>query len=159
THLFVLSGALAVGGAAGIGAAVGVVLIDKDTEASIGTGAKIDALGTTGGHSGVLNGNFSGDDFDHATRHGVVVQATSSEDILHIVAAGGGGYVGVSGAVSVTLINTKTKAFIHGNNTLVNTLDQSDAADAQGVFVAAGDNVTIQTFMLGIAAGFVGIAG
>ena len=40
--------------------------------------------------------------------------AHSSEDILHIVAAGAGGFVGVSGAVGVTLISSTTEAVIEG---------------------------------------------
>jgi hypothetical protein len=141
SHVLLISGALGVGGAAGIGAAVGVLDFTKDTEAFIDTNAHVDALGFSGGHL-ALTGGISGDAFDKTPTHGVIVQAQSSEDILHIVAAGGGGFVGVSGAVGVTLIETKTIATIN-SGAKINTLHQGDAASNQNVQRSAADPVTM----------------
>jgi hypothetical protein len=101
TDVDAISGALA-GGLVGVGASVGVLTIDKDTQAFIGNGAQVDALGAGAGISGVLNGEMvgDGDDFATTTAHGVIVQAQSSEDVFHLAAAGGFGFVGVSGAVT-----------------------------------------------------------
>ena len=74
------------------------------------------------------------------------------------MAAGAGGFVGVSGAVGVTLINTKTLAKV-SQGALINTLHQDVAGGNQSVYVDAGDNATVQTFVIGIAGGFVGVSG
>ncbi|HYC46066.1 MAG TPA: LEPR-XLL domain-containing protein, partial [Burkholderiales bacterium] len=158
TSVLELSGALGAG-FVGVGGSVGVMLVDKDTEASIGAGAKVDALG--GGSSGVsdvINGEMASGDPAKTTARGVIVQAESSEDIMHIVAAGGAGFVGVSGAVGITLINADTEAAVRAG-ALVNTLHQDSAGGDQSVFVNAANEVEVQTFVLGVAGGFVGVAG
>jgi hypothetical protein len=38
--------------------------------------------------------------------HGLIIQAQSSEDVFHLAVAGGVGFVGVSGGISVTLIDS-----------------------------------------------------
>ena len=81
-----------------------------------------------------------------------------SEDILHIVAAGAGGFVGVSGAVGVTLINSNTLAEIM-TGAKINTLHQGLANADQSVYVNAVNDAHVQTYMIGIAGGFVGVAG
>ncbi|WP_456654689.1 hypothetical protein [Bradyrhizobium sp. JR3.5] len=156
SQVFILSGALGVGGSAGIGAAVGVMVFDKDTQAFIGNDAHVDAFGGDG-RGGVLTGGITSGSFDKATESGVIVQAESSENVLHIVAAGGGGFVGVSGAVGITLMNTDTDAII-GQNAVING-DQADAHLGQNVYVNAADAVSVQTYVIGIAAGFAGISG
>ncbi len=158
THVLELSGALA-GGFVGIGGAVGVMLLDKTTAATIGTGAKVDGHGAGTGVGGVLSGIIlDGDRFGFGTGHGVIVQAQSSETIIHIVAAGGVGFVGVSGAVGVTLINSNTTAAI-GALAQVNRADQAFANTQQGVHVSASNDVEIDTFIIGVAGGFVGVTG
>src|SRR5205085_1412112 len=89
---------------------------------------------------------------------GVILQAESSEQILHIVAAGAGGFVGVSGAVGVTLISSDTTAEI-GASAHINTLHQGFAGANQSVWVNAGNDTNVQTFVIGIAGGFVGVSG
>ncbi|HVC51376.1 MAG TPA: LEPR-XLL domain-containing protein, partial [Stellaceae bacterium] len=162
TQVFELSGAIGAGAAAGIGGSIGVMLITKDTEATIGASATVDALGvSTIGIADVLDGGItsgSPDTFDTIAAHGVIVQAQSSEHILHIVAAAGVGYVGVSGAVGVTLINSTTLAEIYGSAN-INTLHPGLASTLQAVYVNAGNDTNVQTFMIGIAGGFVGVAG
>lgn len=157
THVLELSGALA-GGFVGVGGAVGVMLISKDTQATIGNNANVEGLGGGGGVDGVLNGNVSNSHFDTTTAHGVIVQAQSSEDLLHIVAAGGVGFVGVSGAVGVTLVNSSTSAVI-GDGAQINQANPGSADPTQSVYVNASNDVTIQTFIIGVAGGFVGVTG
>jgi hypothetical protein len=158
THVLELSGALA-GGFVGVGASVGVMLISTDTEATIGHLAHVDALGNGGGLTGILDGTITGGtSFETTTAHGVIVQAQSSEEILHIVAAGGAGFVGVSGAVGVTLIKAETDAVIE-SNALIDTLHQGSANADQSIYVNAANNANVQTFIIGVAGGFVGVAG
>lgn len=66
TQVLELSGALA-GGFVGVGASVGVMLITKDTEATIGSSAHVDALANSdgflesnGGIANVLDGTING---------------------------------------------------------------------------------------------------
>lgn len=158
THVLELSGALA-GGLVGIGGAVGVMLLDKTTIATIGAGAKVDGHGAGTGVDGVLNGFIQGGNrFVTETGHGVIVQAQSTETIMHIVAAGGVGFVGVSGAVGLTLINSATTAMI-GASAQINRADQAFASTAQNVHVNASNDVEIDTFIIGVAGGFVGVTG
>ncbi|MCP4707532.1 MAG: hypothetical protein GY869_02815, partial [Planctomycetes bacterium] len=160
TDLDMISGALA-GGFVGVGASVGVLMIDKDTQAYIGTGAEVDALGTGTGISGVIDGTITGggSGFGNTTVHGVVVQAQSNENLFHLSVAGGGGFVGISGAVTVTLINSDTTAYI-GANAQINQTDDNSAGHAdQSVFVVASNNVQITSFAGAVAGGFVGIGG
>jgi hypothetical protein len=159
THVFLLSGALAVGGAAGIGGSVGVMIVDKNTDATIGDGAAVDALGNTADLSGVFDGAINGGNFHTTSARGVIVQAESSENILHIVAAGGaGGYVGAAGAVGVTLISSNTNAEI-GADAHINTLHQNLAGPGQSVYVNAANAANVQTFMIGIAGGVGALSG
>lgn len=160
THILELSGALGAG-FVGVGASVGVMLLGNDTQASIGASAHVDALGNGVGISSVLDGSIitgSPDTFGNGVAHGVIVQAQSSEDVLHIVAAAAAGFVGVSGAVGVTLINGNTDAVI-GDSAVINGLHQGGASGAQSVYVNASDDATVRTFMIGIAGGFVGASG
>ena len=171
THVFLLSGALA-GGVVGVGGSVGVMIIDKNTDAMIGSSAIVDALGNTADESGVFNGALepngtftapagnmiSGGNFGATSARGVIVQAESSEDILHIVATGSGGFVGVSGAVGVTLIHSNTDAEI-GANALINTLHQGFAGSTQSVYVNAVNDANVRTFIVGVAAGAGAVSG
>ena len=167
THVLELSGALA-GGAIGVGGAVGVMLLEKDTTASIGAGAQVRGLGYDAGVSGVLtgatvdNGSLTENgraDFETTTGHGVIVLAASREDILHITAAGGGGLTaGVAGAVSVTLIRSATAAIIDTGADINQGLGGADPN--QSVLVHATNNVKIRTFVVGVGVGGVaGVAG
>jgi hypothetical protein len=160
TDVDAISGALA-GGLVGVGASVGVLTIDKDTQAFIGNGAQVDALGAGAGISGVLNGEMvgDGDDFATTTAHGVIVQAQSSEDVFHLAAAGGLGFVGVSGAVTVTLIDSDTTAYIGQNARINRTGNNAGAGPDQSVFVGASNEVRVTSFAVGIAGGFVGVGG
>ena len=77
-----------------------------------------------------MKSDVSGSSFTSGTANGVVVQATSSEDIQGFVVAGGVGlWAGIAGAVSVGFFNSSTKAFIDSGAT-INT--QSCTANASG---------------------------
>ncbi|HET9187009.1 MAG TPA: hypothetical protein VFN80_03575, partial [Acidothermaceae bacterium] len=157
TQVLELSGALA-GGLVGVGGSVGVMLISKDTQATIGEFAHVDASGNGTGVTTALDGTIVSDSAHRTTAHGVVVQAESSEDVLHIVAAGAGGFVGVSGAVGVTLISSSTEADV-GANAVINGLHQGSANGNQSVYIDATNSATVDTFVIGIAGGFVGVSG
>ncbi|KAG1649189.1 hypothetical protein GQR58_029240 [Nymphon striatum] len=136
----------AIAGAAAVALAgsveqVGVTTGDVSTRAFAGRDNTIDAraVGAT------LNG-FGG----------VAVTATSSEDIFGLVPAIGGGFVGVAGGVSVTLINVLTEAII-GDNADVN--GKAVGASDQSVNVIATDSAKSLTIAGGAAGGFVGVAG
>ena len=47
---------------------------------------------------------------DEVRRSGVIVQAQTSEEILHVGVAAGFGFVGVSGAATVSIIGSNTQA-------------------------------------------------
>lgn len=158
TDVDTISGALA-GGLVGIGGSVGVLTIHKVTEAYIGSGAHVDALGAGTGILGVLDGTMTGggSGFGTTEAHGVIVQAQSSEDIFHLAVAGAGGFVGVSGAVAVTLIDSDTTAYI-GENAWINGTGGNAGADLdQSVFVGASNDIKVTTFAVGAAGGFVGV--
>ncbi|MBK5565795.1 LEPR-XLL domain-containing protein [Ensifer sp. SSB1] len=169
----IVSGAVAIGlsggGAAG---SVGVVHVTKDTEATIGEHATIDARANGAGLSNVLDGGITtsgGDPTGFSTlsgeAHGVIVQAQSSEVVTHIAVAGAGGlYVGIAGAVSVTIIDSDTLAAI-GAGAAINQgfadyqLHPGNVGLGQGVYVNAANDVRITSFAGSAAVGFVGIGG
>jgi hypothetical protein len=157
TNVLELSGALA-GGFVGVGGAVGVMLITKVTDASIGTSANVEGLGNGAAASGILNGVVSGGAFQTTSANGVLVQAQSSETILHIVAAGGVGFVGVSGAVGVASLNITTNATV-GSGAVINDANPASANGNQSVYVDAADNFGFQAYVIGVAGGFVGVTG
>jgi hypothetical protein len=163
TTLTTVTGALA-GGFVGVGGAVGVMSITKDTEAWVAADAKhVDALGGGTGIGGVLDGSIdTGGDKSftkHTEAHGVIVQAQSKENVFHLAVTAAGGFVGVSGGVSVTLISATTKAFI-GNNAQVNQTNGNAGANPnQGVYVTASDEARNFTFAGAVAGGFVGVSG
>ncbi len=96
-------------GSAGIGAAVGVMTVDKVTTALIDTGAVVDAMAIGTGIGNVLTGdkNPGGTDYLRGTISGVIVQSTSTRILTHLaVAAGVGASVGVAGGVAVTIVDS-----------------------------------------------------
>ncbi|MEO8133499.1 MAG: hypothetical protein ABI831_05960, partial [Betaproteobacteria bacterium] len=156
TDLTMVGGSAGIGLYVGVGAAVDVDIITKHTDAHIGTGATVNAKGNSGDMS-VLNGNLASDGFASGAARGLVVQATSSEDIFTLAATGAGGIVGVAGGVTVSIIQSDTTAYI-GTNAKINT-DQTGASGLQSVEVAAANSVTVSDFAGGVAGGLVGAAG
>ncbi len=135
TSILQLSGALA-GGLVGVGGAVGVMLITKVTDATIGNSANVEGLANDGGVTGVLNGTISGGtSFGTGNASGVIVQAQSTELMTHIVAAGGVGFVGVSGAVGLSFLNITTQATI-GADAVINDANPSIRRTAARTFMS-----------------------
>ena len=161
SNITVISGALGAG-FVGVGASVGVMVMDKDTSAFVADNAHVDALGNGTGESGILDGTMQGGDaangFNTGTRHGMMVQAQSSEEILHIGVAAGAGFVGVSGAVNVSVIDSDTQAYI-GNADINQTGANAGANANQGVYVGASNEARVITFTGAVAGGFVGVGG
>ncbi|MBI1395302.1 MAG: LEPR-XLL domain-containing protein, partial [Betaproteobacteria bacterium] len=147
-------------GVAGIGASVGVLNLTKHTDASIGAGAHVDALGFGTGVSGVLTGTGAGTStLDTGTAHGVIVQAKATESVTHLAIAAGAGVVGIAGGVAVTLIDSHTSAHIDANALVNRAGNNAGASQQQGVSVRAGNRIDTTSFAGGIAGGVVGLAG
>ncbi|MBL8225533.1 MAG: leukotoxin LktA family filamentous adhesin [Chromatiales bacterium] len=99
---------------------------------------------------------YSGDGFDATTlARGLLVQATSSEDLLAIAAAGSGGlFAGVSGAVTVENIRSVTRAWID-EGALINVAN--DRANArQDVNVTARNDAKLLVIDGSLAVGPLG---
>ena len=162
TVAYLITGALGVGvGAAGLGGAVSIVDLSKSTEAFIGDYATVNALGNGTSLAGILDGNYtsSGGFETLASFHGVAVQASTSENVTNVAAAGAAGfYAGLAGAVSIELFGSNTQADI-GANAQINT-SSAGASAAQSVNVAAvnqaADNLS---FSGAVSGGIAGIAG
>src|SRR5260370_39337690 len=150
TKLLLITASLA-GGFVGVGVAVGVATLDKDTGAVVGSGSHLTAHAGGSGLTGIYDGNFSGSgDFETFTFHGVAVEAASSEDVFGLSASAGGGFVGVAGGVGVTLMKVLTQAYVVGGSTL---------SSAASVNVCAVDKFKSLTVAGGGGGGFVGVAG
>lgn len=157
TETNMIAGAAAAGfGAAGFGVAVGVNSITKDSQATIGNGVTVNALGGAGTFTGYLPD--SGSDTRTAAMKGLQVQATSKEDLFMVSASGAGGlYAGVSGAVTVTLVNSNTQAVI-GDDAKIN-LTNTGASIDQDVNVTARNQLKSLAFTGSVGVGAVGLSG
>ena len=124
-----------------------MALATKHTEAYLG-GSNVVIVKASGG---ALNGY-----------QGLAVVATSSEKLFGLVAAVGGGFVGVAGAVGVDLLHITTLAHVD-SGTHVNyqwsTGAISGVDSSQSVVVSAADTFNSLTFAGGAGFGFVGAAG
>ena len=126
----IIAGAVAVGGAAGVGATVVVIVADPVTRAHI-SNSITDASGTT------------------------EVRADSLEVIRVLGITGAfGGYAGIGGAVIVSHVETETQAYIDGPSQVNQTL----SGLAQDVIVQAKDDVTMADIAGSAAAGLVGVS-
>ncbi len=156
TETDVIDGTLAAGfGAAGVGGAVGVTRIEKDTTAGVGVGATVNARGNNTGFMQALSGN---DLTDRDPITGLMVEATSSEDLFSVAASGAGGfYAGVSGAVTVSSVDSDTTAVI-GSGALVNQ-GVTNGGATQDVNVSAKNHAKVDAYTGSLALGAVGAAG
>ena len=85
------------------------------------------------------------------------MQGQSSENFFHLDVAVGAGYVGVGGAVGVSVLDSDTTAII-GANTRINRSGGNVGADArQGVYVTAANSASGTHFTGAAAGGFVGV--
>jgi hypothetical protein len=156
TRTSVLAGALAIG-KVGVGAAVSVVNLNKEIDARISEGATVSALGLRGNHT-----IFTGADFSarRADARGVNVQSNSAQSGFTLGVAGSGGGVGVSGVITLYLMDIKNTAAI-ANNVSINTAGGNAGADsAQDVAVTARDETVTSVAAGGVAVGlFAGVSG
>ncbi|HEY3484077.1 MAG TPA: hypothetical protein VGK49_01780, partial [Ilumatobacteraceae bacterium] len=159
TSIIVVGGALA-GGFVGVGLSVGVTSGSKDTQAYLGTGNIVAARATkttalTDAIRKAPTGNLTAAGFESTPdQRGLVVVASSTEDLFGLIIAGGGGFVGVGGAVNVTLLHVTTKAYI-GGGAVVNGDD--DGGSLQDVNVSALGSSKTLTIGGGFAGGLVGV--
>ncbi len=157
TEADLVAGAAAAGfGVAGFGVAVGVSSINKDTQASVGDYAVVSAAGNNAAAAflGFVPGSALGvaSESTQAAMHGLQVQATSSEDLFEVSASGAGGlYVAASGAVTVSTVNSNTRAAI-GDHAQINTAN----ASGQDVNVTARNVLTSEVFTGSAAVGGLG---
>lgn len=142
-------GAIGIGGAStGVGGSVGVLVISKETQATVGDLAKLTSHGTsTNMRQHAVDADLANPIF--AEHSGVIVYARATEDLFNLVLAGGVGFAaGVAGAVNVTSVESSTLAQV-GNYaeltattdvlvTAVNRLDVLSIGGAVGGSVAAG---------------------
>jgi hypothetical protein len=159
TVAYMVTGSLAIGlGTAGIGGAVSIALLDKNTDAYIGSHATVNALGNSSSLSGIFAEAPSGVE-TLATFHGVAVQAESSENVTNIAVAGGlGFYAGLAGGVSVEIFDSNTSAYI-GASAHINA-SSTGASSAQAVDVAAVNHASNFSFAGAIAGAiFAALAG
>ena len=156
TETDVIDGTLAAGfGAAGVGGAVGVSRIEKNTTAGVGVDATVKARGNGAAAMQALSGN---DLNDRDAITGLMVEARSSEDLFSVAASGAGGfYAGVSGAVTVTSVDSDTTAVI-GSGALINQ-GVSDGSATQDVNVSARNHARLDAYTGSLALGAVGAAG
>jgi len=172
TKTYTIAGAIGVGiGVGGIGAGVAVTVVTKDTEAFVGQKSVVDAAGNSaaligsirdGGCSSSSSSSSDGEPEPGfstlAGFHGLAVQAASSENVLSVSAAGGGGfYVGLGGGVSVELVSSTTKAYIDSQAIVNKSLVNPSAADS--VNISAANSATVFGFGGGIGGGIAGIGG
>ncbi|RKY41296.1 MAG: hypothetical protein DRP85_06715, partial [Candidatus Makaraimicrobium thalassicum] len=159
-----IAGAVGIGlSGGGVGAGVAVTIINKDTQAYIGTNTKIDARGNSDTSLTVFSGELNTTTGSFGTTngiHGLYVGAFSSEDIFAVAAAGAGGaFGGLAGAVTVEVIDSDTQARIDGGK--VNYNEQGKVENArQDVYVSAVNDLNMLVIDGSLAGGlFGGIAG
>ena len=111
---------------AGAGASIAATPVVKDIEASIGTGATVDALANAAGPG----------------PHGVVVTAASTDTLFTLAAAGAVGGFGLAGSLSATMADVTTRAFVD-TGAQINTA--AGAAAGQSVTVTATDALKATT--------------
>ncbi|MEQ1829221.1 MAG: hypothetical protein ABL921_24875, partial [Pirellula sp.] len=159
TNTTLIAGAV-FGGAAGLGASVGVMTVDKETVATIDNNAFVVARGYGTGIDSVLTGSKSpdGNTILRGTYSGLIVQSTSSENLDHFaVAAAGAGVTGLAGGVAVTIVDSNTLATI-GASAIIN-LPSTTPSTAQVAYVNASNTIDGIAFAGALASGAVGASG
>lgn len=159
TDLDVIAAGVGVGGFGG-GGGVGVIALNKHTQALLGDGATVDALAKGDAVSGVFDGTVlnDGGSFETAAVRGVIVQAHSTENVLHLALAAAGGVVGAAGGVTVTMIDSDTTAEIGADAQVNQTQNNAAATSLQQVYVNAANEARVTSFA-GAAAGGLGAVG
>lgn len=119
------------GGAAGIGAAVGVAVVTNDTQAGIVTGATLDALG------------------------GIAVKAEQDTSLDIYSVAGSVGAAGIAGAFSIGVIDNTTKAYVEDGTAVKAATLEADGSTE----ISARSSEKITSGTVTAAGGGVGLAG
>uniref|UniRef100_UPI0032217262 beta strand repeat-containing protein n=1 Tax=Microbacterium sp. TaxID=51671 RepID=UPI0032217262 len=161
TSLTTVSGGIGVG-FVGVGAGVAVVSATKDTRALIGAGSTVDAraLQPASPLDGIPNGTVTATSFPTSPQSGLAVLASSSQTVFGMAVSAAGGFVGVAGAVNVTLVRGTTIARIDSTSAQRTVVNGDDGAgSAQSVSVVATDRTDALTIGGGLGGGFVGVAG
>lgn len=156
TQTDVIDGALSAGfGVAGVGGAVGVVRVHKDTTAGVGANATVNARG----NGSTAMQALSGDDLSGRVGiTGLSVEARSSEDLFAVAASGAGGfYAGVSGAVHVASLDSDTTAAL-GDGARINQ-GVVGASGTQDVNVSASNSAKLSAGVGSLGLGAVGASG
>jgi hypothetical protein len=157
TDIIAGSGALGLGGV-GVGGSVGVTLVTKDTQATIGAGAVVEGNARGANSMTVFTGEQDSE-FTTTNVQGVAVQAASTEDLFTVTVSGAGGFTGgIAGAVTVNIVDSDTTAAIADNA----RINQSNSGDNdQSVHVAAVNDVVVDVVTGGAAVGALlgGVAG
>ncbi|MES1246633.1 MAG: hypothetical protein ABUS54_03040, partial [Actinomycetota bacterium] len=123
-HLLLVTAALAIGGGAGVGVGVNVGVLSIHSTALI-------------------------DSFAHVrAQHDAVVSSNQQETLVAVTFSGGGGTVGVAGAIGVIVLNTQSYAETAGNAQVI--------AGNNAAFLSA-DDTKVTGFTGGAAGGFVGV--
>ncbi|WP_164730655.1 leukotoxin LktA family filamentous adhesin [Pelagibacterium montanilacus] len=153
TRVSTLAGSIGLSGAVGVGASIGVIKMDKTVTSAIANNAVVTALG------GADRSVYTGDSFS-ATRQatGLNVLANSNQSVFTLAVAGGGGlFVGVAGAITVSLFDVASTASI-GAGAVING-DNTGADEDQDVVVVGRDSTSTLVIDGGVAGGAVGVAG
>ncbi len=130
-----IAASLAIGGTVGVAVPVTVRIVNIDTYAYIGSGAKVRA------------------------KNDISVVANGSESVVGVTAGAGGGTVGVAGTVAVTVVNLNTFACTGTPTTPAYKCIGNGAtlkAD-NNVYVAANDSTRFVLVTASVAGGFVGV--
>ncbi len=132
-------------GAVGIGVSAATVTKNDTTEAYIGTGATVNALGTAGTTTLV----------DGQEITGVAVHAVSNEEFNSIVVAAGVSTktAGIAGQAGIHVLNETTHAYIAENAQINQANPTSSPNSGQSVSVYAKDSTNIMSVGGGLAFG------
>lgn len=127
---YVIDANVSFGGAAGIGAAVGVAVVTNDTQAGIGTGATLDALG------------------------GIAVKAEQDTSLDIYSVAGSVGAAGIAGAFSIGVIDNTTKAYVEDGTAVKAATLEADGSTE----ISARSSEKITSGTVSAAGGGIGLA-
>ena len=157
--LIAVAGAIGGGGGAGVGAGFAVTLVTKDVTATIDDHSEVDGDAAVGAGvlipSGATAADADGFITDTVEMQGVVVSASTSEVLVAVAAAAGGGIVGVAGGISVELWDSDASAGILDGSKI--NKRNGAAASGQDVAVVAVGQLQVTSIAVSIAGGAVGV--
>jgi hypothetical protein len=142
TETDIIAGSLGLGiTAAGVGGSVGVTVINKKTDATIGQGAIVEGKANALNDTMTVFADEANGSYMTETSQGVAVQAHSREDVFTAAASGAGGFfAGVAGAVSVVSLDSDTNAVIAANARIN---QEAGGSATQSVNVSAANDAKV----------------